>query len=98
MSIANNQACVTPKDAAEELSGPIRWENNETKGYCTCPGAHLHGENTGDRACIVYLNDVATISCFHESCADEVREANRVLRRAIANGQPVDPNRRVSKG
>ena len=96
MSIANQEARVTPKDAAENLLGTIRWEENETKGFCICPGEHLHNGSTGDRDCVVYLNDVATIFCLHQSCVEEVREANRALRSAIASRQPVDASRKPS--
>ena len=89
-------ANVQPKDIAEALLGTIKWEENETKGYCTCPGEHLHSEKTGDRECVVYLNGIPTIFCLHQSCIDEVRQANQALRDAIADGEPVDPDKKVS--
>src|SRR5438309_1351905 len=97
MSIANGQANVDPKDIAVELLDTIKWED-ETKGYCTCPGVHLHNSHTGDRDCIVYLNNVATIYCVHNSCIEEIQEFNRQLRKAIEDGAPVDPLRKVSPG
>ncbi len=95
MSVSNNQTNVNLKDIAEQQLGNIRWEE-DTKGFCTCPGDHLHSSKTADRECIVYLNEVPTIFCVHQSCVEEVQEANRSLRAAILNGQPVDPNKKMS--
>lgn len=94
MSIPNQEARVTPKDAAENLLGTIRWEDDETKGFCLCPGAHLHHGRAADRDCVVYLNDIPTIFCLHQSCKSEVEEATRALRSAIAGGQPSELNQR----
>ena len=95
MSIADRQANVQPKDIAEAQLGAIKWED-ETKGYCTCPGEHLHSSKSGDRECAVYLDGVATIFCFHDSCEDVVHQANQALREAIDAGEPVDPEKKVS--
>ena len=97
MSVTNNQTNVNLKDIAEQQLGSIRWEANETKGFCTCPGQHLHTNPTGDRACILYLDGAATIFCQHNSCLEEVRQATRNLRQAIASRHPVDSTRKVSK-
>ena len=96
MSIAHNEGNAQSKDVAGQLLGNIRWIEDD-KGYCTCPGSHLHTNPTGDRACIVYLDGVATIFCQHESCKEEVQQATRNLRQAIASHMPVDNDRRVSK-
>ncbi len=96
MSISNNESNVNLKDIAEELLGTITWIE-EDKGFCSCPGEHLHTNQTGNRACAIYLNGVATIVCMHSSCQDEVYQANRNLRQAIFTNCPVDPQRKVSK-
>ncbi len=96
MSVTSNQTNVNLKDIAEQLLGNIHWEE-EDKGFCTCPGEHLHTTPTGNRACAIYLNDVPTIFCQHNSCQDEVHQANRNLRQAIFANRPVDPQRKVSK-
>jgi hypothetical protein len=96
MSIQNTEAHVDPKDIAEQLLGTIRWENNESKGYCTCPGQHRHNSRTGDRDCIVYLDGAATIYCMHTSCLEDVQEGNLALRRAIAEGHCADGGKKLS--
>ena len=90
MIVEENQAKVQPKDIAEDLLGTIKWED-ENKGYCNCPGEHLHNCKTGNRDCIVYLNGAATIFCMHQSCKEEVQETAKALRLAIHNKAPVDP-------
>ena len=95
MSVTSNQTNVNLKDIAEQQLGNIRWQE-DTKGFCTCPGDHLHSSKTADRECIVYLNEVPTIFCVHQSCLEEVKEANRALRAAIFMGQAVDPSQKVS--
>ncbi len=95
MSVTNNQTNVNLKDIAKQQLGNIRWEA-DTKGFCTCPGDHLHSSATADRECVVYLDEVPTIFCMHQSCAEEVKDANRTLRAAILNGQPVDPDKKAS--
>ena len=95
MSIAHNEGNAQSKDIAEQLLGNIRWEQDD-KGFCTCPGEHLHTNATGNRACIVYLNGAATIFCQHESCKEEVEQATQNLRQAIFSNRPVDTQRKVS--
>jgi len=85
-NIAETEAQHNPKVVAENLLGNIRWNNDSTTGYCTCPGEHQHTEATGDRDCIVHIDGVATIFCFHGSCQENVQEANRQLRSAIRDG------------
>ena len=96
MSVSSNQTNVNSKDIAEKLLGNIRWEEND-KGFCTCPGEHLHSNATGNRDCVIYLNDVATIFCLHQSCSEEIEQANHNLRQAIFASRPVDPERKVPK-
>ena len=96
MSVSSNQTNVNSKDIAEQVLGNIRWVE-DTKGFCTCPGEHLHSNATGNRECIVHLDEVPTIYCLHQSCVKEIKEANRSLRAAILNGQPVDETKKLSK-
>ncbi len=81
------------RQIAESLVGPI----NE-QGYCRCPGAELHSNQSGPqrpdrpgRDCRVYLEPsgqnprgVPTIKCVHVSCQGQIDEANHKLRSQIA--------------
>lgn len=77
-------APVNYHELAQGVLGLIEWDG-ETKGYCKCPGHHLHTSKTGEKDCEVRLNDgrAPTIFCFHSSCKTEVERANRVLRSEI---------------
>lgn len=72
---------------SETLLGVITWET-VTKGFCECPGEHLHASGTGSKDCVVYLNKVPTLHCVHQSCRKLVDESNRRLRQAISRGAP----------
>lgn len=69
----------------EGLFGDVAW-NTPTSGYVTCPGQHLHTSADGERDCEVYLDNVPTLHCFHESCLGIVAGVNHELRSRIANG------------
>jgi len=74
------------QEIAEDVLGGISWEGD--RGILDeCPGHFLHTNPTKDGDCIVYLNldsnGVPTVFCFHQSCKDEVEEANGELREAI---------------
>jgi hypothetical protein len=83
---------------AESILGAIEWED-ETLGYCACPGEALHTHPTGKLHCRVALSGAPTIHCFHSSCSSAVEEANHRLRSEIgreerggvANPQPYVP-------
>lgn len=97
MTVANNQEHVDPKHVAEDLLGKIKWLT-DTKGSCTCPGVDRHSSKAGDRECIVYLDGAPTIFCFHQSCGEDVAEANRQLRYAVATGaEPSNASKREIK-
>jgi hypothetical protein len=71
------------KQIAEDLLGPVDWQDAHS-GFCKCPGEHQHTRPTGHRDCKVFIDDDApTIHCFHDSCKDEVIEANFRLRSSI---------------
>jgi len=96
-SIFEGQAHVDPKHAAEELLGTIKWTTGTT-GYCNCPGVKQHSGKTGDRECIIYLDGAPTIFCLHQSCVNEVQEANKELRRSINAGTlPANASQRELK-
>ena len=84
-----------PKSAtviAEQTLGNIDWMS-PTQGYCDCPGRNRHGNKSGRRDCVVYLDSIPTIHCVHASCGSIVDTANKKLRDAILNGESVEPRR-----
>ena len=88
ISIEEKQASVqSHRQAAEEILGPIKWINeHEQKGYCPCPGEDEHSGTTANSDCIVYLDGAPTIFCFHASCIEARKGANKKLRSALAGG------------
>lgn len=80
----------TNADKAAELAvsllGPIRFTSS-TIGYCECPGTKHHTTPNGPCDCIVYLDNVPTISCFHTNCEPLVKATNVKLREAFATGE-----------
>lgn len=78
------------QQTAEELLGPIQWRS-DVKGHFPCPGVEWHTHDSSPEA-VVFLDGAPTISCFHQSCAALVEEANRQLRSRIGrreSGRPV---------
>jgi P4 family phage/plasmid primase-like protien len=70
----------------EELLGDTDWKS-ETRGFCICPGQHRHTTGDGKRDCEVYLDNVPTVHCFHESCLGIVAGVNHELRSRIAKAE-----------
>ena len=84
-----------PKPAseiAESILGPVDWMS-PTEGYCDCPGRPRHANKNGRRDCAVYLDQVPTLHCVHQSCSAVVEATNKALRNAILNGAPVGTRR-----
>jgi hypothetical protein len=54
-----------------------------------CPGAGKHTGADGQRDCKILLDGglPPTITCFHNSCADEITEANHTLRSALGKAK-----------
>jgi hypothetical protein len=67
---------------AENVLGPISW-SSETEGFIDCPGTEFHTGPNGEQDCIVFLDGIPTVYCFHQSCQEAVADGNRRLRRAI---------------
>src|ERR1051325_7182865 len=74
---------------AVELLGDI-WDT-ERGSFCTCAGQQLHTAGDADTDCRVYLEEVPTISCFHNSCKDVIAETNRELRSRIGKAERLTP-------
>ena len=84
----------TRRRIAVELVGAIEWDA-DARGFCTCPGQHLHTTGNGPRDCEIHIESVPTIHCFHGSCGGIVAGVNHELRRRIGkNGE----NKRATAG
>jgi hypothetical protein len=70
---------VHRKDVAQEALSEIDW-HDDTTGYITCPGQHLHTTKDGHRDCQVKIDGTPTIFCQHQSCKILIEDANRELR------------------
>jgi hypothetical protein len=68
---------------AESIVGATDWQS-DTTGFCRCPGEAQHTHQTHNHDCRITLDGVATVYCFHTSCAADVDAANRALRSAVA--------------
>jgi len=76
----------------ETYLGPIDWID-ETRGRCECPGKAKHTTPNGERDCLVYLDRVPTVFCFHSSCEGDVAEYSCPLRQLI----PIEENKSFSR-
>lgn len=77
-------ATSSTADIAVSILGEIDWIT-ETLGYCECPGKKSHSAKDGAKDCVIYLDRVPTVSCFHGSCKAAVEVANKRMRAAILN-------------
>jgi hypothetical protein len=73
------------RDLAETLFGSAEWIDAE-HGFCACPGQSRHTTPSKARDCKIFLGGVPSIYCLHSSCHNEIDDANRRLRRALATG------------
>jgi hypothetical protein len=71
---------------AEELLGPIDWKT-ETRGFCTCPGQHLHTTADGTKDCQIHLDGSPTTHCFHNHCKGIREGTNHQLRSRIGKAE-----------
>jgi len=71
---------------ATELLGAINWQS-ETEGYCVCPNQAAHTTGNGARDCKVWLGEIPTISCFHNSCRGVIEGLNFTLRSRIGKAE-----------
>ena len=71
---------------ATELLGAIDWQS-ETEGYCMCPNQAAHTTGNGARDCKVWLGEIPTISCFHNSCRGVIEGLNHTLRSRIGKAE-----------
>jgi len=74
------------RGVAEKILGEIEWQN-ETHGFCVCPGQHLHTTGNGERDCEIYLDGAPTLYCFHDHCRGVLSGVNHELRSQIAKAE-----------
>src|SRR5262245_27727530 len=77
----------------DEMLGSIDWQS-ETSGVVTCPGKHLHTTGDGVRDCRIYLDQVPTLHCFHNSCRGIVQGVNHEIRSRIGKVEYTDSEKR----
>lgn len=95
-----NQTSVSNMiEKVESVLGQVEWLS-ETEGFIRCPGESGHSNRNGRKDCKVYLDRIPTITCFHSSCEDAVKEKNLDLRAALAdpaNLQGTGPRRKSAE-
>jgi len=78
---------MSQQNAAASLFA-IDWETPQL-GWLECPGIGKHTGKNHSADCRITLDDgkPPTIFCFHNSCSDEVAEANKRLRSALGKSE-----------
>jgi hypothetical protein len=57
----------------------VCWEGEI--GFAECPGVFKHTGFNQPKDCKIFINGkTVTVSCFHQSCAEEILSVNRVIR------------------
>ena len=74
------------RDIATKILGAIEWQD-DTTGFCNCPGAHTHTTPTKPKDCMLRLEGAPTIKCFHDSCSGIVAGVNHELRSQIGKAE-----------
>lgn len=69
------------------LMGELRPAPEKGGYFVRCPGESFHSNKTGEKHTILYLQNVPTLSCQHESCNYAVEAFNRVLRSEIGKSE-----------
>jgi hypothetical protein len=78
-----------------EMLGAIDWQS-ETRGFCICPGRHLHTTGNNERDCEIHLDGAPTIHCFHNSCSAIRAGVNHELRSRVGNNEHISRARTSS--
>jgi hypothetical protein len=71
---------------AVDLLGAIDWQN-ETEGFCSCPGKERHTTGNGTKDCKVYLDGPPSLHCVHNSCRMVVDAMEHALRSQIGKAE-----------
>ena len=86
LALGKRGGIVNRQTLAESIVGEIDWEEAD-RGFCRCPGIDLHSNENGKRDCVVYLDEIPTVFCIHNSCLSSIEEANRRLRSEIGKAE-----------
>ena len=78
---------------AVEMLGAIKW-SGETKGFCICPGHHLHTSANAPEDCKLHLDGAPTVDCFHNSCRGIRDGVNHEMRCRIGKAEHAEVRRR----
>ncbi len=85
----------TTKEIIERHLPEVTWRG--LKGYCHCPGEHLHTSGGSKKDCIVYADKVPTVYCFHEHCQELISDLNTKIREEWSVFQPEIPSDELEK-
>jgi hypothetical protein len=86
----------TTKQIVERHIKDVTWRG--LKGYCHCPGEHLHTTGGhGKKDCIIYADSIPTVYCFHEHCQELISDMNRTIREEWSVFQPEIPADELEK-
>ena len=80
---------------AFSLLGELKPAPEKGGYFVRCPGEAFHSNKSGPKHTILYLDNVPTLSCQHESCAHVVESFNKVLRSEIGKAE-FRPESRIS--
>jgi hypothetical protein len=64
----------------ELLKVPLERMSEDSPIEIPCPFEHRHTKKTRDTDCVLYFHDGPNLACYHESCAEELREYSQMLR------------------
>jgi hypothetical protein len=97
---SNGQGAISsPNDRrakVEQLFGQVSWED-ETTGFITCPGQEKHTGKNGPQDCQIKIDNVPTVHCLHQSCAEEIKSANKKLRDSVKSSNSVELTKEQKK-
>lgn len=80
---------------AFRLLGELRHDASKGGYFVDCPGAGFHSNKTGEKHTILYLSNVPTLTCQHQSCGHVVESFNKVLRSEIGRAEADFSHNRI---
>jgi putative DNA primase/helicase len=69
------------------LLGELRPVPEKGGYFVNCPGVTFHTNKSGEKHTMLYLDNVPTLDCKHDSCGHVVEAFNRVLRSEIGKAE-----------
>ena len=95
-TIAESEPLVNRRAKVETLFPGLEWKD-ETTGFITCPGHEKHTGKNSQLDCQVKIDNVPTVYCVHQSCAEEIKSVNKKLRDAVKSSTPVELTKEQKK-